>query len=174
MAHVRPLASADPAQFRRIMGRFATSVTVITSAVDGDIRGMTANAFMSGSLDPPLCVISVAKRANMHDHLIAARAFGVNFLAAGQENLAIHFAGRPVTGLDVAFGDHHGIPGIIGASALITAAVSARHECGDHSLFIGAIISMRADDRPPLLYHASRFGALVPLRETAPAAVEFW
>jgi flavin reductase len=79
-----------------------------------------------------------------------------------------------VTDLEVAFGDHHGIPGIIGASGLITAAVSAQHECGDHSLFIGAIISMIADDRPPLLYHASRFGALVPLREAAPAAVEFW
>lgn len=174
MAHVRPLASADPAQFRRIMGRFATSVTVITASHGNDIRGMTANAFMSGSLDPPLCVISVARRAHMHDHLIAAGAFGVNFLAAGQENLATHFAGRPIAGLEVEFGDHHGVPGIIGASALITAAVSARHDCGDHSLFIGAIISMRADDRPPLLYHASRFAALVPLREAAPMAVEFW
>jgi flavin reductase len=174
MAHVRPLASADPAQFRRIMSRFATSVTVITASAEGEIRGMTANAFMSGSLDPPLCVISVAKRANMHDHLIAAGAFGVNFLAAGQESVATHFAGRPVAGLDVGFGDHHGIPGIIGASGLITAAVSARHECGDHTLFIGAIISMRADDRAPLLYHASRFAALVPLREAAPVAVEFW
>lgn len=161
-------------QFRRIMGRFATSVTVITAAADGNTRGMTANAFMSGSFDPPLCVISIAKRANMHDHLIAAGAFGVNFLAAGQENLAMHFAGRQLPDLEVAFGDHHGIPGIIGVSALITAAVSARHECGDHSLFVGAIISMRADDRPPLLYHASHFAALVPLREAAPAALEFW
>ena len=174
MRHVRPLASADPAQFRRIMGRFASSVTVITASVEGDIRGMTANAFMSGSLDPPLCVISVAKRANMHQHLTTAGAFGVNFLAAGQENLATHFAGRTLPDLHVAFGDHHGIPGIIGASALITASVSAKHDCGDHTLFVGAIISMSADDRPPLLYHASRFGALLPLREAAPAAVEFW
>lgn len=174
MKHVRPLASADPAQFRRIMGRFASSVTVITAAVDGETRGMTANAFMSGSLDPPLCVISVAKRAHMHNHLQTAGAFGVNFLAAGQENLATHFAGRPMENLQVAFGDFHGIPGIIGVSALITASVSAVHDCGDHSLFIGAIISMTADNSPPLLYHASRFAALVPLREPAPLMTEFW
>jgi flavin reductase (DIM6/NTAB) family NADH-FMN oxidoreductase RutF len=174
MAHVRPLKSADPSQFRRIMGRFASGVTVITATHDGETRGMTANAFMSGSLSPPLCVISVAKRAHMHNHLIAAGAFGVNFLAAGQENLATQFAGKPIKGFEVTFADFHGVPGIVGASALITAAVSAAHDCGDHTLFIGAIISMSADDQPPLLYHASRFAALLPLREAAPAATEFW
>lgn len=156
------------------MGRFASSVTVITASVQGDTRGMTANAFMSGSLAPPLCVISVAKRAHMHGHLIAAGAFAVNILAAGHENLAIHFAGRTVENFQVTFADFHGIPGIVGVSALITASVAAMHDCGDHSVFIGAIISMTADDRPPLLYHASRFAALVPLREATPAMVEFW
>lgn len=174
MAHVRPLASADPAQFRRVMGRFGSSVTVITAAVNGEVRGMTANAFMSGSLSPPLCVVSIAKRAHMHSHLPAAGAFAVNILAAGQEELAIHFAGRPKTDLNVPFGDFHGIPGILSASAMITASVAAQHDCGDHTLFIGAIISMTADDRPPLLYHASQFAALVPLREPAPLATEFW
>ena len=63
---------------------------------------MTANAFMSGSLEPPLCVVSVAKRAHMHGHLGAAGRFSVNILAAGQEDFATHFAGRPVPGLEVA------------------------------------------------------------------------
>jgi flavin reductase (DIM6/NTAB) family NADH-FMN oxidoreductase RutF len=171
---IRPLASADPAQFRRIMGRFASGVTVVSAAVAGDTRGMTANAFMSGSFDPPLCVVSIAKRAHMHGHLIAAGAFAVNILAAGQENLATHFAGRPLENLEVTFRDFHGIPAIAGVSAVITASVAAKHDCGDHSIFIGAIISMTADDRPPLLYHASRFAALLPLREAAPAMVEFW
>ena len=83
------------------MGRFATGVTVITATVAGDTRGMTANAFMSGSLDPPLCVISVTKRAHMHGHLIAAGRFAVNILASGQEDYATHFAGRPIPGLRV-------------------------------------------------------------------------
>jgi flavin reductase (DIM6/NTAB) family NADH-FMN oxidoreductase RutF len=174
MNTVRPLSSADPAHFRRVMGRFASGVTVITASVDGDIRGMTANAFMSGSLDPPLCVVSVAKRAHMHAHLQAAGAFSVNILAAGQEEYATNFAGRPVEGLRVGFREINGIPAIVGTSGLITAKVAAKHDCGDHSLFIGAIVSMAADDQPPLLYHASRFAALVPLREASPALPEFW
>jgi len=171
---VRPLTSADPAHFRRVMGRFASGVTVITASVGGDVRGMTASAFMSGSLDPPLCVVSVAERAHMHRHLIEAGAFAVNILAAGQGELATHFAGRPVESLRPIFREIGGVPAILGASAVIATRVSARHDCGDHSLFIGAIVSMAADDQPPLLYHASRFAALVPLREASPALPEFW
>src|SRR5665213_4528907 len=150
----RPLRSAEPAQFRRVMGRFASGVTVITATVDGETRGMTANAFMSGSLEPPLCVVSVAHRAHMHKHIQKAGAFAVNILAAGQEQLAINFAGRPVAGLDIPFHDVHGVPTIVGASAQITAMLSSAHECGDHTLYIGAITSMAADNHPPLLYHA--------------------
>ena len=56
----------DPRLFRRTMGGFATGVTVITVDVNGTTHAMTANAFMSGSLQPPLCVISIAKRAHTH------------------------------------------------------------------------------------------------------------
>ena len=77
------------------MGRFATGVTVITARHDGDIRGMTANAFMSGSLMPPLCIISVAKRARMHASSRCGRHFGVNILAVGQERLARPFRRHP-------------------------------------------------------------------------------
>jgi flavin reductase (DIM6/NTAB) family NADH-FMN oxidoreductase RutF len=171
---VQPLASIDPLYFRRVMGRFASGVTVIVADAGGDVRGMTANAFMSGSLEPPLCVVSVARRAHMHGHLIAAARFTVNVLAAGQEPLAIHFAGRPVAGLSIGFAEFGGMPAIDGTAATIAATVAARHDCGDHTIFIGSIVAMAAEDRPPLLYHASRFGALVPLREEAPALPEFW
>jgi flavin reductase (DIM6/NTAB) family NADH-FMN oxidoreductase RutF len=110
----------------------------------------------------------------MHAHLQAAGAFSVNILAAGQEEYATNFAGRPVEGLRVGFREINGIPAIVGTSGLITAKVAAKHDCGDHSLFIGAIVSMAADEQPPLLYHASRFAALVPLREASPALPEFW
>jgi flavin reductase (DIM6/NTAB) family NADH-FMN oxidoreductase RutF len=171
---VQPLTSIDPAHFRQVMGRFATGVTIIVADVAGDTRGMTANAFMSGSLEPPLCVVSIAKRAHMHGHLAAAGRFSVNVLAAGQENLATHFAGRPVPGLSVAFDTIDGIPAIGGMVATIAAEVAAEHDCGDHTIFIGRIISMTAHDRPPLVFHASRFAALVPLREEAPSLPEFW
>jgi flavin reductase (DIM6/NTAB) family NADH-FMN oxidoreductase RutF len=68
--------------------------------VRGEVRGMTANAFMSGSLEPPLCVVSVGKKARMHAFLLEAGHSGVNILARGQEPLIGHFAGRPVEGTD--------------------------------------------------------------------------
>ena len=85
-------------RFRRVMASFVTGVTVVTTQVRDEIRGMTANAFMSGSLDPPLCVISVALKARMHAFLVEAGHFGVNILARGQEPLIGHFSGRPVEG----------------------------------------------------------------------------
>ena len=72
--------------FRRVMASFVTGVTVITTQVHGEIRGMTANAFMSGSLEPPLCVVSVGKKARMHAFLLESGHFGVNILARGQEH----------------------------------------------------------------------------------------
>jgi flavin reductase (DIM6/NTAB) family NADH-FMN oxidoreductase RutF len=110
----------------------------------------------------------------MHGHLAAAARFSVNILAAGQEDLATHFAGRPVPGLKAAFEAVGGMPAIGGAAATIAAEVAAEHDCGDHTIFIGRIISMTAHDRPPLVFHASRFAALVPLREEAPSLPEFW
>jgi flavin reductase (DIM6/NTAB) family NADH-FMN oxidoreductase RutF len=171
---VGPLTHVDPSTFRRVMGRFATGVTIIVAGAGGDVHGMTANAFMSGSLDPPLCVISVAKRAHMHGRLAAAARFSVSILAAGQESLATHFAGRPVPGLKITFAALDGVPVIGGAAATITAKVVAQHDCGDHTILIGQILSMAARERPPLVFHNSRFAALVPLREEAPALPEFW
>jgi flavin reductase len=164
----------DSAHFRRVMGCFATGVTVILAEAHGETRGMTANAFMSGSLDPPLCVVSVAKRAHMHGHLTAAKRFSVNVLAAGQEDLATHFAGRRILGADPALNRRGGAPALPGAVALIVADVAATHDCGDHTIFVGHIALMESDDRPPLLFHKSRFAALLPIREPAPDLPEFW
>jgi hypothetical protein len=74
-------------RFRRVMASFATGVTVITTRVRGEVRGMTANAFMSGSLDPPLCVISVGVKARMHGFLMEAGHFGVNILGRGHAGI---------------------------------------------------------------------------------------
>jgi flavin reductase (DIM6/NTAB) family NADH-FMN oxidoreductase RutF len=155
--------SIDTAHFRRVMGRFATGVTVITAESKGEIRGMTANAFVSGSLEPPLCVVSVAKHTRMHAILLHTERFGVNILAAGQEALASHFAGKPHHAVGDPFTHVDGVPVLTDASACILAESEAAHDCGDHTLFVGLIQVMTADDRPPLLYHAGRYGAFAPL-----------
>ena len=174
MDALETVTEIEPAHFRRVMSRFASGVTVILAEVNGEMRGMTANAFMSGSLDPPLCVISVTKRAHMHGHLIAAGRFSVNILASGQEDYAGHFAGRPVPGLELDLGRSEDVPILAGTAGWMVADVAASHDCGDHTLFIGHIRVMEASEHAPLLYFAGRYAALVPLREPAPQLPEFW
>jgi flavin reductase (DIM6/NTAB) family NADH-FMN oxidoreductase RutF len=174
MNAIEPLGKITPNHFRRVMGRFATGVTVLTATAHGETRGMTANAFMSGSLEPPLCVVSIAKRAHMHAHIEAAGRFAVNILATGQEDVASHFSGRPIPGLDVAFASFGGIAALADCSARIAAEIVAAHDCGDHTIFIGHILEMAADTRPPLLFHAGRFASLIPSREVSASIPEFW
>ena len=71
-------------EFRKAMGAFATGVTVITVDRDGEVHGMTANAFSSVSLDPMLVLVCVDRRARTHGHLQARKRFGVNVLSSGQ------------------------------------------------------------------------------------------
>lgn len=165
----------DGALFRRVMGCFTTGVTVITAEADGAVRGMTVNAFMSGSLTPPLCVISVAKKARLHEALEKAGHFGVSMLARGQETISQHFARQGATEPDLSFEHVGGVPVLAGVSAAIAATIKARHDCGDHSLFIGHIIGMRDDGRPPLVYHGSKYATLHYTKEVpADPTIDFW
>lgn len=152
----------DPRRvFRDAMGRFATGVTVVTTSIDGEIFGMTANAFMAGSLEPLLCVVSIRRAALMHDRLMTARHFGISFLGERQRHFAAHFGGRRVDHLAPEF-EHRGPTPVLRRSlAVVTASLVDTAACGDHTLFVGAIESMTlgADD-PPLLFYAGRYGQL--------------
>jgi flavin reductase (DIM6/NTAB) family NADH-FMN oxidoreductase RutF len=168
-------STIDPALFRRVMSSFTTGITVITTEVRGEIRGMTANAFMSGSLVPPLCIISVSTRARTHGMLIEAGHFGVSILAQGQEKLCVHFAGKPFADLEPAF-EHIGrTPVLPCSSATITADIFARHECGDHSIFLGRITHLKAGIAAPLVLHGGRYAALMYSdEEFAAPIVDLW
>lgn len=150
----------DPALFRKVMGSFASGVTVVTTLVGEEVRGMTVSAFMSGSLDPALCVIAVRKRARMCPLLVEAGHFGVSILARDQAELSNHFAGVPVA--DVA----HQIvwagrtPMLANAASVIAAEIAAQYDCGDHTLFIGRIVHLEAHARPPLLIHQGCYAAV--------------
>ena len=161
--------------FRRVMASFVTGVTVITTQVRGEIRGMTANAFMSGSLEPPLCVVSVGKKARMHAFLLESGHFGVNILARGQEALIGHFAGRPVEGIDPKYEYAGDTPLFAHAISSIAAKVTARHECGDHSLFIGHIFALRhSDGLSPVVLHTGKLASLMPHEKTIWPTLDFW
>ena len=84
----------DDRQFRQAMGKFATGVTVITTEVEGEVHGMTANAFMSVSLNPKLVVISIGERAQMLEKIKNSKKFAVNILSGEQQEYSMLFAGQ--------------------------------------------------------------------------------
>jgi flavin reductase len=175
-SHSGPDGAVTEHLFRRVMASFATGVTVITTQTRGEVRGMTANAFMSGSLEPPLCVISVATKARMHAFLMEAGHFGVNILARGQESLIGHFAGRPVEGLDPTYEYAGSTPVFAHANATMAATVIAQHACGDHSLFVGHIFALRhSEGLSPVVLHIGRLASLLHSHEQAIWPIlDFW
>lgn len=165
----------DPALFRKVMGSFASGVTVVSTVADGQVRAMTVSAFMSGSLDPPLCVVSIRKKARMHPLLIEAGHFGVSILAKNQERLSSHFAGAAVADLALEFLWAGRTPLLANAAAVIASDISAQHDCGDHTLFIGGIRYMAVHARPPLLVHEGRYAGVTHATEPVPDwVVDFW
>jgi flavin reductase (DIM6/NTAB) family NADH-FMN oxidoreductase RutF len=132
----------DDRQFRNAMGKFATGVTVVLTEVAGDVHGMTANAFMSVSLNPKLVVISIAEKAQMLEKIKQSKSFSVNILASDQQELSMIFAGQTKKQQEIVFDRLEGIPVLPGTVAQITCEVSAEHVEGDHTLFIGRIINI--------------------------------
>ena len=165
----------DPKLFRRVMGSFASGVTVVTTVADGQVRGMTVSAFMSGSLDPPLCVISIRKVARMHPLLVAAGHFGVSILAKTQEGISKHFAGAPIPDVVPELSWAGRTPLIANATAVIAADVVAQYDCGDHTLVVGHIRHMAAAGFSPLVVHDGRYAGVAHAAEQAADwAVDIW
>jgi flavin reductase (DIM6/NTAB) family NADH-FMN oxidoreductase RutF len=156
----KPDAPADERLFRRVMSSFATGVTVITTEAQGQTFGMTANAFMAGSLKPPLCVISVGCGTHLHRRLRQSGAFGVSILDEAQRELSNHFSGRGESSCEPEFARLRGVPVLARALAAVAVDVVRRVACGDHSLFIGRITGMEATQAAPLLYFRSRYAGL--------------
>jgi flavin reductase (DIM6/NTAB) family NADH-FMN oxidoreductase RutF len=153
----------DPAvAFRRTLGMFATGVTVLTTRVGEQVHGMTANAFMSVSLQPPLVLISIDRRARMGALLHQGTRFGVSVLEARQTGLSDRFAGRTAEELpDATFEVVHETPLVEGALAHLVARVVRSYWGGDHSLFLGQVEFARYGEGRPLLFHGGRYERLV-------------
>jgi flavin reductase (DIM6/NTAB) family NADH-FMN oxidoreductase RutF len=150
----------DAQLFRRTLSRFATGVTVITVPHGEHVHGMTANAFTSVSLNPPLVLISVGHNAQMYKLLGADSLYGVSILSDDQEGLSRHFGGRPINGLEIAFVYEHGVPLIKGAIAHIVARVVDAHQAGDHTLFIGQVLYIQSRHGSPLLFYSGSYGQM--------------
>jgi flavin reductase (DIM6/NTAB) family NADH-FMN oxidoreductase RutF len=153
----------DPAlAFRRTLGMFATGVTVLTTRVGEQVHGMTANAFMSVSLRPPLVLVSIDRRARMGALLHERTRFGVSVLEAKQTGLSDRFAGRVAADPpEATFEVVHETPLVEGALAHLVARVVRSYWGGDHSLFLGQVEFARYGEGRPLLFHGGRYERLV-------------
>lgn len=131
-------------------------MTVVTLRGPSEPRGLTVNAFTSVSLDPPLVLVSINKAAKSHD-LLRDSPFAVNVLAADQEALALHFAGRPQPGLEIEWVEGSFVPRLAGALAYLECRPWAAYEGGDHTLFVGEVADFGYFDGDGLGYFRSRF-----------------
>lgn len=150
----------DDKLFRNAMGSFATGVTVILSELDGEVYGMTANAFMSVSLDPKLVVISIGERAQMLERLKKSQTFSVNILSEEQQDYSSLFAGQRKNEEKVAFDYLNDIPVLPGANTQVTCDVAAEHAAGDHTLFIGNVKDIQLNEAEPLIFYKGKYHRL--------------
>ncbi|HEX7325316.1 MAG TPA: flavin reductase family protein [Rhodanobacteraceae bacterium] len=159
MSPVAPVARAiDPELFRRVLGRFATGVTVVSFMRAGKPAGMTVNAFLSVSLDPPLVLVSVRKGSRFVRHVHPGDRCGISILAEQQRALGPHFANHTAQTSGVLFADFAGTPVLDGSLAQIVARVVEIHPAGDHLLFIAAIEHLRhGPEAQPLIFFSGRY-----------------
>ncbi|MDD2869780.1 flavin reductase family protein [Neomegalonema sp.] len=156
-----PTSPVDPRALRDACGLFATGVNVIATRLGAQDHGMTANAFMSVSLSPPLIAISIATTARMLPLLRESGRFSVSVLAAGTQKLAWHFAGKPDPAFAAPFESLEGEPVVRGAAAAFLARTAQEIPAGDHVIFLGEVFRLRLEPlRPPLLFHKGSFGEI--------------
>jgi flavin reductase (DIM6/NTAB) family NADH-FMN oxidoreductase RutF len=162
----------DPAlALRRTLGMFATGVTVVTTLKGEQVHGMTANAFMSVSLEPPLVLVSIDRRTKMCGLLHVGGHYGVSVLCESQSALSDRFAGRAQDGLpEPRFELVRETPLVDGALAHFVACVEHSYWGGDHSLFLGRVEYARQHSGAPLLFHGGRYVRTAAGSDPAPTA----
>ncbi|MFC3899795.1 flavin reductase family protein [Aliicoccus persicus] len=148
----------DPREFRNAMGRFVTGVTIITAEDDAGTHGMTANAFMSVSLDPKLITVSIDNKANMLGRVRNAGKFAVNILCNHQQDVSMHFAKQLLKEEPIEFGELSGVPIINNALTNVVCDVEREIELGDHTLFVGAVKDIVMNEGRPLTFYSGQYG----------------
>jgi flavin reductase (DIM6/NTAB) family NADH-FMN oxidoreductase RutF len=158
----------DPSLFRQLLSQLPTGVTVVAVSVDGGVRAMTVGSFTSVSLDPPLVLFCVAKRAKLAAAIDTGRSFSVNVLRAEQQPLSTYFAGSWKAPTSP---PHRLVPWgattrLEGAAVSLSARVASVVDGGDHLIVIGAVDDVHRGVGPiePLVffdrhYHTLDLGA---------------
>lgn len=166
-------ATVDQAAFRGALGRFAGGVTVVSALHDGVDHLMTASAFCSVSLDPPLVLVCSHRSSRFHDAVLESGVWGVSVLAEEGRAASAWFAhrGRPLEGQLDDVPHHRGELGtalLDDSLAWLECTTHAVHPGGDHSILVGAVQAarVREDVDDPLLYYRSHYGTIVRSAES--------
>src|ERR1700733_10461755 len=164
--------SLNSAEFRRAMGRFATGVTIVTVDLDGEVHGMTANAFASVSLDPMLVLVCVDHTTRTHAHLHAKKRFGINVLCQEQRAISEYYA-RPERTHEHAEQEagarfertRHGTPMLEGSPAYLECRLHSAEVAGDHTIFIAEVEDVVVREGEPLLFFRGKYRKVGEERE---------
>jgi flavin reductase (DIM6/NTAB) family NADH-FMN oxidoreductase RutF len=146
------------------MGCFATGVTIITVDLDGEVHGMTANAFASVSLDPPLVLVCVDHKTRTHAHLHAKKRFGINVLGEDHRAVSEYYArversnGNAEAEAGARFDrTKHGTPILHGSLAYLECRLQSAEDAGDHTIFIAEVEDVVVRDGDPLLFFRGKY-----------------
>lgn len=156
--------TVSEADFKSVLGRFPTGVTIVTTCDGERPAGVTINAFASVSLDPPLVMVSIDRRSHLHDLVSQAGFFTVNILGAQQRELSRRFAGQSGERNErFRLTPYHegvtGAPILDEAIAHVECRLFAVYPGGDHSIFLGQVEALGATSGEPLVYYRAHYGA---------------
>ena len=150
-------------EFRAAMSRFVSGVTVVTtSGKENRPAGITVSAFSAVSLEPPLVLVCINKRASLHDHLTEGRYFAVNILCEDQQDVSQLFASKDedrFEGARYRWGTT-GAPLLDGALAYVECRVVHAYPAGDHTIIVGEVESTSVADHKPLAYYRGGYTRL--------------
>lgn len=145
----------DKGRLRAVAGKFATGITVITHENSTkDLHGMTANSFVSVSLDPPLVSFSVQKENGLAKRLSVNEIVGISILDDSMQDISNHFAGQPQEGIQLLWEEKKGAKILSNSLGWYATRVEQILHAGDHLLYLCAVLALDCDEsKSPLLYY---------------------
>lgn len=147
-------------EFRDVMSKFATGVTVVSTEVEGEVKGMTVNAFMSVSLDPRLIAVSIDEKASLYHTLKKTGRFGISVLKENQQNLSMIFAKQKEKDQEIIYEYIEGNPVIKGSLANLSCEVKETATAGDHIIFIAEVRGIQYESGSPLIFFGGKYKSI--------------
>jgi len=147
----------DKRLFRDIMGKFATGITIVSIDYDGEILGMTVNAFMSVSLEPSLIAISIDEKASMYHKLQKTKKFGLSILAEDQKEISMIYAKQMAKDREIPYRRLDNIPVVTDSIATLSCHVKDTAKAGDHMIFIAEVTDLTVNEKEPILFFGGKY-----------------